>query len=52
MLTTLVISFAKEVSTHSRTIEKTPACSKSFESLKIFFLSINFLPLNLKFIAD
>jgi hypothetical protein len=35
----LVISFASEVFTHSKTIEKTPASSRSLESFKILVLS-------------
>ena len=42
----LVIFFAKEDSTHSKTIENTPFDSRSFASLKIFFLSDSFFPLN------
>ena len=48
----LVIFFAKLLSTHSKTIENTPASSKSLESLKIIFLSAFSFPLNLKFFAD
>ena len=36
----------------SKTIENTPASSKSLESFKILFLSVIFFPLNLKFVAD
>ena len=42
-----VISFAKEFSTHSKTIENTPEDSKIFASLKILFLSASFFPLDL-----
>jgi len=44
-----VISFAKDFSTHSNTIENTPKDSKIFASFKILFLSAIFFPLDLNF---
>ena len=49
ILSLFVIFFANDVSIHSKTIEKTPASSKSLASFKILFLSKDFFPLNLKF---
>ena len=45
----LVIFFAKEDSTHSKTIENTPFDSRSFASLKIFFLSDSCLSFKFEF---
>ena len=44
ILTEDVISFAKDFSTHSNTIENTPEDSKIFASFKILFLSAIFFP--------
>ena len=45
----LVICLANEVSTHSRTIENTPANSNRLASFKSIFLSFVFLPLWINF---
>ena len=42
----LVICFAKDFSTHSSTIEKTPEEESILASLKILFFSVLFFPLN------
>ena len=47
--TDLVINFARELSIHSNTIEKTPEEERDFASFKILFLSNLFLPLYLNF---
>ena len=47
--TDFVIIFAKDYSTHSKTIEKTPEDESALASFKILFLSILFFPLNLNF---
>ena len=47
----LVILFDSFVSTHSNTIEKTPAFSRSLVSFKILSLALNFLPLKVNFLS-
>ena len=47
----LVTIFANDVSTHSNTIEKTPADSNNCASFKILLLSEIFLPLNLNVLS-
>ena len=47
----LVTIFAKDFSTHSNTIEKTPADCNNSASSKILFLSEVFLPLNLNVLS-
>ena len=41
--TIFVISFARELSIHSNTIEKTPDAERDLASFKILFLSVYFL---------